>query len=155
MMQNLVMPRRFAFLTPAIALGVAYASQYWGGLSPCEMCWWQRYAHFAALGLAILAFALPKARWPIVLAALAIAASAGIGALHAGVEYGWWEGFTRCTTQVQFGHGGSALDAIMGAPRVRCDEVQFQVFGISMAGFNVLFSGAMALIILCNMGRKK
>ncbi|MEY2942408.1 MAG: hypothetical protein RLY97_422 [Pseudomonadota bacterium] len=148
-------PRLIALLTPAIALGTAYASQYWGGLSPCEMCWWQRYAHFAALGLAFVGFALPKTRWPLLLAALAIATSAGIGALHAGVEYGWWEGFTRCTTQVQFGQGHSALEAIMGAPAVRCDEVQWKLLGISLAGYNFLFSGASALLILVTMGRKK
>jgi len=33
---------------PALLLGGAYLSQYGFGLVPCEMCWWQRYPHFAA-----------------------------------------------------------------------------------------------------------
>ena len=52
-------PRRWRSPSPAALLAGAYGSQYFGGhLFPCEMCWWQRYAHFAALAAAILAYAL-------------------------------------------------------------------------------------------------
>ena len=45
-----------AFLLPAALLAGAYGSQYIGGLFPCEMCWWQRYPHFAAVAIAAIAF---------------------------------------------------------------------------------------------------
>ncbi|HEY6868395.1 MAG TPA: disulfide bond formation protein B, partial [Novosphingobium sp.] len=105
--------RLLALLVPAALLGGAYLSQYGFGLYPCEMCWWQRYAHFAALPLALLGFVVPAQRWPVALAALAIAVSAAIGAFHAGVEYHWWQGFTRCTSNVQ--RGGDLLKAILDA----------------------------------------
>ena len=44
--------RGLALLTPLALLGGAYVSQYGFDLYPCEMCWWQRYAHFAALPFA-------------------------------------------------------------------------------------------------------
>ena len=138
--------RLIALLVPLALLGGAYGSQIWGGLFPCEMCWWQRYGHFAALGLAALAFALPKSRMLVVLAGLAIASSSLIGAYHAGVEYGWWQGLTACTSAVKFG-SGDALQAIMDAPLVRCDVVQWKLFGISLAGYNFLASGAAVLAI--------
>jgi disulfide bond formation protein DsbB len=117
------------------------------------MCWWQRYAHFAALPFAVLAFLAPRFTKPAtVLAALAIAVSAAIGAFHAGVEYHWWQGFTECTSYAA--KGGDPLDAIMNAPLIRCDAAQWTVLGISLAGFNFLFSGACAAAIFVLLARK-
>jgi len=148
------MARLAALLTPLALLLGAYGFQYLGGLYPCEMCWWQRYAHFAALSLAILSFVLP-ARVMTALAAFAIHASGLIGGFHAGVEYGWWKGFTECTSAVKFSGGADALSAIMDAPLIRCDVVQWKMLGISMAGYNFLISGAVALVILARLRRSK
>ncbi len=145
--------RWLALLVPAALLGGAYISEYGFGLYPCEMCWWQRYAHFAALGFALFAFAFKQARWPVVLAALAILASGLIGAYHAGVEYKWWEGFTACTSLVA--KGGNPLDAILAAPTIRCDEVQWKLLGISLAGFNFLLSTAGTLAVFAALRRRR
>src|SRR5213595_2258008 len=77
--------RLIALLLPAALLAGAFGSQYFAGLYPCEMCWWQRYAHMAALVPAVLAFTAPaqSARTLTLLAALAIAVSGGIGVYHA------------------------------------------------------------------------
>jgi disulfide bond formation protein DsbB len=147
--------RALAFVTPLALLLGAYGFQYLGGLFPCEMCWWQRYAHFAALGFAVLAFVLPQKRALVALAGLGIAASALIGGFHAGVEYGWWKGFTECTTTVKFGGAADPLSAIMDAPLIRCDVVQWKMFGISMAGYNFLVSGAAALAVFALLARKE
>lgn len=143
--------RLLALAVPAALLGGAYLSQYGFGLYPCEMCWWQRYPHFAALALAALAFVRPS-RALVALAALALLTSGLIGAFHAGVEYGWWEGLTACSTDLAAG-GGSALDAIMNAPIVRCDVAPWSLFGISLAGYNFLISTAAALGILALLRR--
>jgi hypothetical protein len=145
--------RRVALLTPVALLGGAYISQYGFGLFPCEMCWWQRYALFAALPFAIIAFALQRQSWPVKLAALAILASGLIGGFHAGVEYKWWEGLTRCATQVQA--GTDPLAAIMAAPLIRCDQPQWTLFGVSLAGFNFVFSTAGALATLALLRKAK
>jgi disulfide bond formation protein DsbB len=143
---NLRFARALALATPLLLLGGAYLGQYAFGLFPCEMCWWQRYAHFAALALAVLAFITAPSRALVALAALALAISALIGAYHAGVEYQWWEGLTACTSTAT-GKGDNPLDAIMNAPLVRCDVPQWTLFGVSLAGWNFLFSGAAALAI--------
>jgi len=145
--------RNLALLTPLALLGGAYVSQYGFGLYPCEMCWWQRYAHFAALPLAALAYVMPRQSKALVaLAALAIAASAAIGLFHAGVEYHWWQGFTECTSYAA--KGGDPLDAIMNAPLIRCDAAQWTLLGISLAGFNFLISGLSAVAIFALLARK-
>jgi disulfide bond formation protein DsbB len=134
--------RWLAFLLPTALMAGALGSEVWGGLFPCEMCHWQRWPHYAAIGLAVLALVLQKARLSkvlVVLAALAILVSGIIGAFHAGVEYGWWEGLTRCATIPAAG-GGDLLTNIMKAPLIRCDEAAWTLGGISLAGYNALLS---------------
>ena len=138
--------RLVALAAPVALLGGALLSQYIGGLYPCEMCWWQRYPHAAAILLAATAFTTAassrRARALTALAALAIAVSGAIGVFHAGVEYRWWDGLTRCTAS-----GPATLDDIMGVPLVRCDQPQWTLAGISLAGFNAMLSlGAVAVI---------
>lgn len=134
--------RLLALAVPLALLGGAYLSQYGFGLYPCEMCWWQRYPHFAALALVLLAFLRPPGQVFIVLAAVAIAVSGAIGAFHAGVEYGWWEGFTQCSSTIGAQAGEDPLAAVMNAPLIRCDAAQWRLFGVSLAGWNFLFSAA-------------
>ncbi|MCP5395648.1 MAG: disulfide bond formation protein B [Sphingomonadaceae bacterium] len=143
-----------AILLPAALLGGAYISQYGFGLFPCEMCWWQRYPHFAALALGLASLVVPPRRLWVALAGLAIIISGLIGAFHAGIEYGWWEGITACTTPIGEG-GGNAMDAIMNAPIIRCDVAPWTLLGISLAGYNFLISTGGGLAILALLARKK
>ena len=132
-----------ALLVPAGLLGGALGSQYLGGLHPCEMCYWQRWPHGAAIVVAGLAFLVPdRARTLTLLAAVAIAVSGGIGVYHALVELGILEGLTTCTTS-----GGGSLADILATPLVRCDQIQFAFLGISMAGWNAILSLGSAIAI--------
>ena len=150
-MNGLERARLLAVLVPAGLLAGAYGSQHLGGLTPCQMCYWQRWPHFAALALALLSFAamdrLPdRGRSLVWLAAAAILASGAIGAYHAGVELGIFEGLTQCAGLG--GGSGDTLRDILKAPLVRCDQVQWSLFGISMAGWNAILSTGFALVIL-------
>jgi len=130
---------------PALALAGAYVSQYGFGLHPCEMCWWQRWPHFAALAVGLWSTQMRFNRLLVALGALLIAVSGVIGVFHAGVEYDWWEGITGCATIANT--GGSALDAILAAPITRCDQAAFRFLTISMAGWNGLISLGSAVLI--------
>ena len=160
-MKSFSLARLLALAVPLLLLGGAYASQYVGGLHPCEMCWWQRYPHMAAIPLALTAYA--TARRPCVsalfagLAGLAIGISGAIGLFHAGVEYGWWQGLTACSTSPSGGSSADILNQIMATPITRCDVAPWSLFGVSLAGYNGLLSGASALAILALLlkGRKE
>ena len=92
----------------------------------------------------------------LLLAALAIATSGGIGVFHAGVEYGWWEGLTACATTGTGGSTQDVMDAIMATPLVRCDVPQWTLLGISLAGFNAILSlGAAVAILGLTFGSKR
>ncbi len=149
--------RMLALLLPLALILGAYASQYIGKLYPCEMCWWQRYPHFAAIGLAALAF-VGRNHFTknvlVALAALAILTSGLIGGFHAGVEYDFWEGLTRCSTTI-ISDGGDFEKSIMNAPLVRCDVAPWELFGISLAGYNFLLSSAGAIAILIGLWKNR
>jgi len=145
-----------ALIVPAALMGGALISQYVFGLYPCQMCWWQRYPHIAAIVLALLAFTMKgkgAGDMTVILSAICIGASGLIGGFHAGVEYGWWEGITSCATVAG---GGDPLDAIMNAPVIRCDVAPWTLLGVSLAGFNFLISlaGAALIFALLGKGRK-
>jgi disulfide bond formation protein DsbB len=138
--------RRLALGVPVFLLGGALVSQFAFGLAPCEMCWWQRYPHMVAIVLAALSFFWRPVRPLVAVAALGVLASGLIGGFHAGVEYGWWQGLTACTAS-PMAAGGDPLAAIMNAPVIRCDVAPWDLFGISLAGWNFLFSTLGALAV--------
>jgi len=122
------------------------------GYQPCELCLTQRYAFYAAAPLALLtAFIASRgahaaAQALLALLAVVFLANAALAAYHAGVEYHWWAGPTACTG----GLIGSVdvndlLKALNSEKVVRCDEVQLRILGLSLAGWNVLASAALAV----------
>jgi disulfide bond formation protein DsbB len=128
---------------PTALLGGALVFQYVGGLAPCEMCHWQRWALLAAIGLALAGWALRHNRALLVLAALAVLVGAGIA-----VEQHWWKGITACAAPMVSGNSADIMGQIMAQPLVRCDAIPWSLFGISMAGWNALISGLIGGVAL-------
>jgi disulfide bond formation protein DsbB len=151
-MTDLARARMLALVVPAALLAGALGSQYIGGLYPCEMCYWQRYGHFAAVAFALVAWLLHSrpqvSRLFVWLALLGIVASGVIGVYHAGVEAKIFEGFTQCTAQPVIGTAEEMLNDILSRPAIRCDDVQWSFLGISMAGWNAILSLGFASLIL-------
>jgi disulfide bond formation protein DsbB len=116
------------------------------GYPPCKMCLWQRWPHAAAvlIGIAFFYFQTRVLLW---FGAIAAAITAGIGYFHAGVEQGWWEGPSSCSSGSIEGLTPDELfEQIMAAPLVRCDDIAWALGGISMAGWNGLLSTLLAFI---------
>jgi disulfide bond formation protein DsbB len=131
----------------------ALGSQYLGRLVPCELCMDQRYPHYAAIVAAALAILLRRTALSLpltIVAGLLILTSGGIGIYHAGVEYRWWNGPQHCTGLAR-GTGMELMRAILAQPLIRCDVPQWTLFGVSLAGFNALFSiaGGLTVLALC------
>ncbi|WP_419827530.1 disulfide bond formation protein B [Sphingomonas sp.] len=151
-MTTLSRARLLAVMVPTLLLGGALVSQYGFGLVPCEMCLWQRWPHLAAILLALAAITLrghpPRSRSLTMLAAVAILLSGAIGVFHAGVEYHWWQGLTRCATPAMAGSAHDMMAQIMTAPLVRCDQAQWRLWGVSLAGWNAILSLGFGGVIL-------
>lgn len=116
------------------------------GYAPCKMCLWQRWPHAAAVVIGAVAVAVGY-RALAYLGAMAALTTAALGFYHTGVERNWWEGPTTCTSGSIEGVDPEALlNQILAAPVVRCDEVAWQLMGLSMASWNTLASLVLVLI---------
>jgi disulfide bond formation protein DsbB len=145
--------RLFALALMALSVAVAGSAllfQYVGGLAPCPLCLYQRWPWYAAAALGLLALFLGGRRagaWVLGLSGLLLVAGAGVALYHVGVEQHWIAGPTACSGVP----GGTAetVEALraqlMGTAPVRCDEIAWSLFGVSMAGWNAILSLAVAL----------
>jgi disulfide bond formation protein DsbB len=135
-----------AVLTASIVvLGTALLSQYWRGLLPCELCLLQRWPWWIAIGVAAAAWLIGDRlalAIPALLLAIVFLTGAGIAFYHVGVEQHWFAGPTACTSTI----GGTATTVeelqrqLMQTPPVMCDQIQWSLFGISLAGWNLVAS---------------
>ena len=140
-------------LASLASLAIAFGSEYWGGLQPCVLCWYQRYPYMATAGLGIVGILLAgRARWlraVLLLAAVAFFIDAGIAAYHVGVEQHWWQGTAECGSTLDLNLSPEELKKqLLNQLVVRCDEVAWSLFGISMAGYNFLYALALGLVTL-------
>ena len=146
-----------AGLISTALLGGALLFQYLGGLAPCSLCIWQRWPHLAVMILALAGLRGIQPRLMLMLICLVGVISAGLGAYHAGVEWRLWSGPTGCTASLALdGNIAVITDQLLATPLVRCDEVAWSLFGLSMAGWNALISldiVAIALISLRKIAR--
>jgi len=142
----------FVLIASAVVLGAALLSQYWGGLAPCELCILQRWPWTAAITIALVAVLVgnrPALSWVALLLALVFAVGAIFAFYHLGVEQKWFAGPSACTAG-----GARAMTLedlkkqLVGTPPVMCDKVQWSLFGVSLAGWNLLASLIMAGISL-------
>ena len=91
---------------------------------------------------------LPGRVW-LVLGAAAATVASGLGLYHTGVERGWWEGPTTCTSgPVGAVSPEDLLNQILAAPLVRCDDVAWQMWGLSMASWNAILSAGLVVLWL-------
>ena len=147
----------FAGLLSAGLIGGAWFFQYVLGYAPCIMCYWQRYAHWSVIGLAIATLAAraifgrrgaQDRGWPVwlgpVLLISAFLASAGLAGYHVGVEHGVFAGPRMCAadvgamTEYDPANPFAALDEKIKGPS--CSDVVWSFLGLSMAGWNMVAS---------------
>ena len=138
------------------------------GLAPCKLCYYERIPFYSVAVLGFFTYILKiEQRLPrmprlsltkafLYVSGLAIVINVGITAYHVGVEQKWWEGPSTCS-----GVGSDAqtvedlLAAIQAAPVARCDEIPWELFGISLAGYGFLVSLVLSIYIFLPLMMKK
>jgi disulfide bond formation protein DsbB len=149
MINTFLHPRNAALLVALasfIVVGSAISSEIFGGLAPCVLCLYQRIPYAITIALGLIGFFAPRLFVPaMLLAALAFLVGGGIAVFHVGVEQAWWTGTEACVgTQDKAASIDELRAQIMATPVIRCTDIQWSLFGISMAGYNVLTSIALA-----------
>ena len=136
-----------SFSSMAVILA-AYYFEYIGGLFPCKLCYWQRYPHFLNI-LIFPLFYFFSMRSLIFIGTGSMFVSTILAFYHVGVEKKYWQGPNSCSnSSIEGLTTDQLLDQIMSSPIVRCDEIAWELIGISMAGWNVLISFCLFLTLL-------
>jgi disulfide bond formation protein DsbB len=138
----------------AVTLAGAWFFQLVLDIRPCPLCLEQRYAYYFAIPLAVmvaLGDQVGASRKVLMAALVAIALgmlwNAGLGVYHAGVEWKFWAGPQECSGALDdLGSAGGLLNKLQSITVVRCDEAAWRFLGLSLAGYNVIISLALAAI---------
>jgi disulfide bond formation protein DsbB len=151
------------FVLSFATLAGAWYFQFVLGYQPCHLCLIQRIPYYIVIPLSLVLTIAAWAKTPRQLIAIGLVAlliatlcSAALGAYHAGVEWAFWDGPSDCTGPlINLNSGGSLLDQLNSIHVVPCDKAAWRLVGISLAGYNVLISLALAAVAGCGLlGRK-
>jgi len=134
----------FVLIAGAVVLGTALLSEYWGGLAPCELCLVQRWPWAAAIVISLIVLLVGERAplsWVALMFAIVFAISVVLAFYHVGVGQHWLVGPTACTAS---SGGAMTLEQmkqqILGTSPVLCDRPAWTLFGVSLAGWNLLAS---------------
>jgi disulfide bond formation protein DsbB len=151
------------FVLSFATLAYAWYFQFVLHYQPCHLCLIQRIPYYIVIPLSLVLAIAARGKAPRLLIATGLVAlliatlcSAALGAYHAGIEWSFWPGPSDCTGPlINLNSGGSLLDQLNTIHVVPCDKAAWRFLGISLAGYNVLISLALAAIAGCGLlGRK-
>ena len=145
-------------LGAAATIGGALVFEHVFGYVPCKLCLMQRNPYYLAIPLGLAAALLPP-RWARVglwLLALTFIVSAGLGAYHSGVEWGFFAGPSDCGggSGAAAGSVGDFMNQLQTTRVVSCTEAAWRFLGLSLAGWNVLISLGLAAFAVTAASRK-
>jgi disulfide bond formation protein DsbB len=138
----------FSGLVAAVALAAALVGQYGFDLHPCHLCILQRYPFAIIIGLSLAGVWVKRLTLPLLgLSAVAYGINAVIAFYHSGVERRLWAGLDGCSTPDMSGSVEDLMARIQSTDVVRCDEIPWDILGITMANMNVALCAFMAIVI--------
>lgn len=133
------------FTIGVVMMGFAHYSELVWGLRPCSLCYWQRYIWYAIIAVCAMMMLANIGKYLQYLLGLLLLSSMILAIYHTGVEYQWWQGPSTCTGAIKATSAEDFAQILKNRPITRCDEVQWALFGLSMAGYNVLISFVLLL----------
>ena len=146
-------------LACCLVLATAYAFEYLANLQPCVLCIYQRIPYAVAIGLMLLTIILRKHSQAnlilFIAASVVFAVGSAIAIFHIGVEQQLWQGTPECGNFINTASVEALRKQLLAQPIVRCDEVAWSLFGISMAGYNFLISTSLLLYSLVIVFQRK
>jgi disulfide bond formation protein DsbB len=143
-----------ALFLAIFAILTALGFQYIGGYVPCMLCYMERYAYYAGIPVLFIALILTAGGYRrlaaalFFLVALAFLANAGLGVYHAGAEWKFWPGPSTCGGGESLStSAGGLLNDLQHIKVIKCDEAALRFLGISFAGWNVVASALLMLML--------
>ncbi len=134
---------KISFIISSLMLLSAFYLEYFHGALPCDLCITQRWFHVAIIGYSFIVIliinkTLISNKLLILVGSILWLSSSLAGLYHFGIEMNFWTGPDGCSSNIDFSK--DALTYLLNKSPIKCDEVMFEIFGLSLAGWNVLAS---------------
>ena len=146
-------------LVCCLVLATAYAFEYLANLQPCVLCIYQRIPYAVVIGLMLAAAIVRKnSQFNTILfiaTSVVFAIGSTIAIFHIGIEQHLWQGTPECGNFMETDSVEALRKQLLAQPIVRCDEVAWSLFGISMTGYNFLISTSLLLYSLVIVFQRK
>ena len=147
---------QFLFISISVLL-IVYYLEFFQGITPCQLCIYQRLPYFIIILLAI-SFLLIKnkslKKITFLFYILIFTSSLIMSVYHFGIEKNLWNALTGCETNIKsFSDSDNLKEYLLNKNYVSCDDVSFKFLGISLAGYNIILS--FILLILSITGFRK
>ena len=141
---------KISFIISSLMLLSAFYLEYFHGALPCDLCITQRWFHGAIIGysfiiILIINKTLISNKLLILVGAILWLSSSLAGLYHLGIEMNFWTGPDGCSSNIDFSK--DTLTYLLNKSPIKCDEVMFKIFGLSLAGWNALASFSIFLLI--------
>tara|TARA_Y100000766_G_scaffold256251_1_gene242851 strand:- start:85 stop:567 length:483 start_codon:yes stop_codon:yes gene_type:complete len=149
---------KISFLISSLMLISAFYLEYFHGALPCDLCITQRWFHAAIITFSLIIIFIVKiisiSKKLLLLGVGILWLSSSIaGFYHFGIEMSFWTGPDGCSSNINFSK--DTLTNLLNKSPIKCDEVMFEIFGFSLAGWNALISFFAFLIISIFLLNKK
>tara|TARA_B100000424_G_scaffold175931_1_gene135874 strand:+ start:35 stop:517 length:483 start_codon:yes stop_codon:yes gene_type:complete len=147
---------KISFIISSLMLISAFYLEYFHGALPCDLCITQRWFHSAIIAYSFIIILFVKkiliSKKLLMLGVTILwLASSLAGLYHFGIEMNFWTGPDGCSSNIDFSK--DTLTYLLNKSPIKCDEVMFKIFGLSLAGWNSVtsfFIFLLASILLFN-----
>ncbi len=134
---------KFSFIISSLMLLSAFYLEYFHGALPCDLCITQRWFHGAIIAysfiiILIINKTIISNKLLILIGAILWLSSSLAGLYHFGIEMNFWAGPDGCSSNIDFSK--DTLTYLLNKSSIKCDEVIFEILGLSLAGWNALVS---------------
>jgi len=130
----------FILFYSLLAIFFALHVEYVLGYKACKLCLYQRIPYIIAIFISFIGYNYFKNDKILILIILIFSISALISGYHFGIENNIFKEFSGCTTGTLEIIDKSELLKSLNENVSSCKDVNFKLFGISLAGINFLFS---------------
>jgi len=130
------------------ALGAAYFVQYILGHQPCNLCLIERLPYISSIILTLLSLILKKFEKIIfILLALIFISATIISFYHFGIEQGFFQESLVCNSNNEINNlNKEDLLKELQKRTISCKDVDFRLFGLSLATINTIISFILSVI---------
>ena len=140
---------KISFLVSSIMLISAFYLEYFHGALPCDLCITQRWFHAAIITYSLIIIFILNIistfkKLLLLGGGILWLSSSLAGLYHFGIEMNFWTGPDGCSSNIDFSK--DTLTYLLNKSSIKCNEVLFEIFGLSLAGWNTLVSFSVFLL---------